>query len=109
MKYEESSTKSLKLKSSISFKKSFSDYFAYKSKSKEDLAHYEIKVDKIFEIFKQIQITHKHSSRKVTYGLSKDLQYFVVEKHAVLFKITKTTLQVLYFVPEKRIKKPLDR
>lgn len=109
MKYAKNTTQSLKLKSSISFEKSLSDYFAYKSTSKSDLEHYEKKVDSIYDIFKQIQTTKRHSSRKVSYGRSKDLQYFVIEKHAILFRITKTTLHVLYFVPEKRIKKPLDR
>lgn len=109
MKSARNSTQSLKLKSSISFEKALSDYFAFKSKNKSDLEHYEKKVDNIYDIFKQIQITQRHSSRKVTYGRSKDLQYFVIEKHAVLFRITQSTLHVLYFVPEKRIKKSLDR
>lgn len=43
MKSVENSTKSLKLKSSISFNKALSDYFAYKSKNKSDLEHYEKK------------------------------------------------------------------
>lgn len=98
---------SLKTKLSKSFIKSIESYKIYKSTSANETLHYISKIRKIYEALDKIAVDKKHLSRKVNYRNSKGLQYFVIEQHAVFFKITSTELQVKYFVATKRIKKNL--
>lgn len=101
--------KKLKLRLSISFKKAITDYYSYKSKTKRDILHADKVFDTIFDEFYKIQVNKKHLSRKVQYRNSKNLQRFVVNKHTIFFRIDldKNELQVMYFVPSKRVKNPL--
>jgi hypothetical protein len=96
--------KALKVRFSKSFDNSLLSYKLYKH---SELVHFISKLKKITRELEKIAIQKKHLSKKVQYSNSKGLNYFVVEQHAVFFKITKTQLQVKYFVAVKRIKKPL--
>lgn len=97
----------LKVRLSKAFISAFDNYEEYKKLCPEDFEHF---ISKLFEIRKKldkIARTKKHLSKKVNYRNSKNLHYFVFQKHAVFFKITKTELQVKYFVATRRIKKDL--
>lgn len=96
----------LSIKLSKSFIKAIQDYQVYKNTSIEETLHYIAKIEKIRKQLIKIATEKKHLSKKVQYRNSKQLQYFIIEQHAVFFKITATQLQVKYFVAVKRIKKP---
>lgn len=97
----------LTIKLSKSFENAFDKYAIFKSTKALETLHLIEKTYKIEERLEQIATIKKHTSRKVSYRNSKNIHYFIIEKHAVLFRITKTELQVLYFVAAKRIKKTL--
>ncbi len=100
--------RALNIKLAKSFSKALLNYQKYKTTTKvNETLHLLSKIDKITKELIKIANQKKHLSTIVQYGNSKGLQYFVVEQHAVFFKITKTQLQVKYFVAVKRIKKPL--
>lgn len=97
----------LTIKLSKSFENAFEKYTIFKNTKALETLHLIEKTYKIEDRLEQIALHKKHSSRKVSFRNSKNTQYFTIEKHAVLFRITKTELQVLYFVAAKRIKKTL--
>jgi|SRR5690554_3032325 len=111
MKLLKSTTKPLRLKPSLSFEKAVISYFVFKSKNLKDIEHAKSIIDRINGELKEIQINKKHLSQKVHYRNSKNLQRFIIEKHTVFFRIDlqKEELQVMYFVPAKRVKKKLTK
>jgi hypothetical protein len=91
---------------SKSFKKQVEKYLIYKDSVQEKKQSF----DKLNTIYFEVEKISKLTTfpcKKVQYRNSKNLQYFVFQKHHILFKLTSTHLQLMYFVASKRIKKSL--
>ena len=89
------------------FIKNLNSYFQYKEKSMGDVLHAKIKYQTIINKVVEISKMPNFPSKKANYRNSKNLHYFVFQKHHILFKLTPTHLQLMYFVASKRIKKTL--
>lgn len=89
------------------FLKSLNSYFQYKEKSMKDVLHAKFKYHAIINKVVEISKNPSPLSKKVNYRNSKNLNYFIFQKHHILFKLTSNHLQLMYFVASKRIKKIL--
>ena len=90
-----------------SFVNSVDKYFLFKSKNFENLSHARSKFIFIYQEIARISELKSYPGKLVKYSNSKELQYFVFQKHLILFKLDKKNMYLKYFVAEKRIKKPL--
>lgn len=87
--------------------KALDSYYEFKAK-KIELLHAEKKVNTIRNTIKKIVNGELVLSKKVNYRNSKGLNYFVVEKHTIFFKVKPRSINVLYFVPSLRIKTSMN-
>lgn len=96
-----------KIKLSKAFSNSIVNYLEYKTNNFTEKQAFQ-KLELIYLLAKKIALQKNYPLKKISYKNSKNLQYFVVLEHAVLFKLTEKEMELKYFVAVKRFKKPLQ-
>jgi hypothetical protein len=87
-----------------SFVKQLKNWEAYKLQTEEDLKHYIAKIRFITQKIILISEQKSYPGKKISYRNSKQIQYFIHQKHVVFFRISSHKMILLYFVAAKRIK-----